>query len=163
MSDRKLVSNLRVEDKNKVCLGIIKAVAYIHSKSIIHRDLKPSNILLSEEYVPKICDFGSCIFGDSGDKPKTGFTPRWCAPEVSAGEKHTEKSDIYSIGLVYLYVKLNYLPSEDMTEEELLEIKDAGSSPDIPKVKEIIINDSLNSEANLRPCAERLLSCLSDF
>jgi serine/threonine protein kinase len=42
----------------KICIGVSKALAFLHEKAIIHRDIKASNILLDNDLTPKISDFG---------------------------------------------------------------------------------------------------------
>jgi serine/threonine-protein kinase len=94
---------------------IARAMDAAHRRSIIHRDLKPSNVLLTQEGVPKITDFGLAkrLETDSG-QTRTGSimgTPTYMAPEQAWG-RNTEvgpRSDIYSIGAI-LYTLLTGRP-----------------------------------------------------
>jgi serine/threonine protein kinase len=86
--------------------GLIKqmtlGLVYIHHENIIHRDLKSMNILLANNYQAKISDFGLAKTKDissSRSKDIKG-TLRWMAPELLKGKKHSEQSDIYSLGMV---------------------------------------------------------------
>jgi serine/threonine protein kinase len=61
LQDQKLSRSLDWEMRFKIILGIARGLVYLHHDSrlrIIHRDLKTSNILLDEEMIPKISDFG---------------------------------------------------------------------------------------------------------
>jgi serine/threonine protein kinase len=56
---------------------------YIHIRGIVHRDIKPENVVVSEQHVAKICDFG-CALG-SGQMPSGSMpigTPAYMAPDV---------------------------------------------------------------------------------
>ena len=81
---------------------ILDAVAHAHAAGIIHRDLKPSNILLDEKGTPRVMDFGiASRLGSPSDKADefTG-TPAYMAPEYIARRESSERSDVYSAGLV---------------------------------------------------------------
>lgn len=90
----------KLELMDKVLLG----VEYLHKKGIIHRDLKPSNIMIDEEGIVKIIDFGISKITDSFYSEYTvGYfsTPRYRSPEQAQGKDATFQSDIYSLGLVF--------------------------------------------------------------
>jgi len=70
---------------------------------IVHRDLKPANIMLSDEGVLKLTDFGlSRIFKkDDDDRMKTTFgTPYYQAPEILEGKDYDEKAEMWSVGII---------------------------------------------------------------
>jgi serine/threonine protein kinase len=46
------------KEASKIMKGILEGVAYIHEKSISHRDLKPQNILITDDHIIKLIDFG---------------------------------------------------------------------------------------------------------
>lgn len=76
-----------------------------HHAGVIHRDLKPANILVNDEGLLKIVDFGVAAAASSGDTQltKTGYvigSPKYMAPEQILGKKVDEKADIYSIGVI---------------------------------------------------------------
>jgi serine/threonine-protein kinase len=72
---------------------------------VIHRDLKPANILVNEDGLLKIVDFGVAAAASSGDTQltKTGYvigSPKYMAPEQILGKKVDETADVYSIGVI---------------------------------------------------------------
>ncbi|GLJ09797.1 hypothetical protein SUGI_0116080 [Cryptomeria japonica] len=96
-----------------IALGAARGIAYLHQdcdNRIIHFDIKPHNILLDEEFTPKVADFGLAkLCGKKEDHismTAARGTPGYAAPEVwNRNLGHvTEKSDVYSIGMVLLEI-----------------------------------------------------------
>ena len=99
---------LSIRDRLHLFRQIANAVQYAHQKLIVHRDLKPANILVSNEGVPKLLDFGIAKLLDAGlagseALTATGFhlmTPDYASPEQVQGKAITVASDVYSLGAV---------------------------------------------------------------
>ncbi|MGB4065459.1 MAG: HDOD domain-containing protein [Azonexus sp.] len=81
---------------------ILDAVAYAHGQGIIHRDLKPSNILLDDNGTPRVMDFGIAARVDASSDPNDRITgtPAYMAPEYILRREISERSDVFSTGLV---------------------------------------------------------------
>ena len=76
-----------------------------HQAGVIHRDLKPANVLVNDEGLLKIVDFGVAAAAASGDTQltKTGYvigSPKYMAPEQILGKKVDQTADIYSVGVI---------------------------------------------------------------
>jgi serine/threonine protein kinase len=90
----------------KILVGIALGMQFLHSQHIVHRDLKPGNVLLDDNGLPHVGDFGSAKSTlDPGlATPNTG-TPAYRAPEMlDLAEDHTEKVDSYAFGLILFEV-----------------------------------------------------------
>ena len=84
-----------------VCSGMESA----HAANVVHRDLKPNNILINDDSIVKIVDFGVAAATQSTDTKltKTGLlvgTPTYMAPEQVLGKEVDERTDIYSLGVI---------------------------------------------------------------
>ncbi|KAJ7879121.1 kinase-like domain-containing protein [Mycena leptocephala] len=98
-----------------IVLGVASGLEYLHEHDIVHGDLKPSNVLVDEQFVPRIGDFGiSKILNSPGFTTTSLGTFTYMAPElflvVGSGEQEetvpstTKQSDVYSFALLALEI-----------------------------------------------------------
>ncbi|XP_075493469.1 putative serine/threonine-protein kinase PBL7 [Primulina tabacum] len=97
------------KSRMQIAAGAAKGLDFLHNQAkpqVIYRDLKASNILLSEEFRPKLSDFGLAKFGPDDDKSHVSTrvmgTRGYCAPEYAQTGKLTVKSDVYNFGVFLL-------------------------------------------------------------
>ena len=88
--------------------GVLQALDYAHKHAIVHRDMKPENVLLSDEGMVKVADFGIARLTDDsgvgGTATKTGTTvgtPQYMSPEQVSSSKVDGRSDLYSAGIMF--------------------------------------------------------------
>src|SRR5881296_424422 len=88
--------------------GVLQALDYAHRHAIVHRDMKPENVLISDEGIVKVTDFGIARLlddtGVGGTATKTGTTvgtPQYMSPEQVASSKVDGRSDLYSAGIMF--------------------------------------------------------------
>jgi serine/threonine-protein kinase len=89
----------------KFGIDIATGMAVAHQAGIVHRDLKPANVLIDNDGLLKIVDFGVAAAQSQGDTQltKTGYvigSPKYMAPEQILGKKVDERADIYSLGVI---------------------------------------------------------------
>jgi len=102
-----IVNEKPLDLKQAVQYGIDIATGMLvaHQAGIVHRDLKPANILINNERLLKIVDFGVAAAHKEGDTQltKTGYvigSPKYMAPEQILGKKVDERADVYSLGVI---------------------------------------------------------------
>jgi serine/threonine protein kinase len=113
---------------------ILRALLYLHSGNVIHRDIKPSNILINEDCIIKLCDFGLSRNLDSDDQSALTeyvVTRFYRAPEVMLCSHNYSKSiDIWSAGCTFAeMINKKYLFPGDNYLNQIKLILDVLGSP----------------------------------
>ena len=110
---------LSVTDRVRLFITACGAVEYAHQKQVVHRDIKPSNILVTDDGVPKLLDFGiaTSVDRDRADPARltaTGMapgTPRYASPEQLEGAAVDYRTDVYGLGVVLFELLAGWWPS----------------------------------------------------
>ncbi|MBN9414941.1 MAG: serine/threonine protein kinase [Candidatus Eremiobacteraeota bacterium] len=114
----------------------LEALVYVHSQGVIHRDLKPANLIIQPNERLKMMDFGIAhkILGTKLTATDMILgTPVYMAPEQVQGLPVDERSDLYSLGLIFYERLLGKLPyPEDMLQ--IMQYKLTQSLPDLRQV-----------------------------
>ena len=150
---------------------VASGMAYLEEQNYIHRDLAPRNILIAENLICKVADFGLArvIDEDPYEAHEGVKLPiKWAAPEAALYNRFTIKSDVWSFG-IFLWEIINYgrFPYPGMTNAEVLEKVQTGyrmpRPPNCPKKLHDIMINCWHEEPDSRPTFESLQVQLEDF
>lgn len=106
--------------KQKILVGIARGMMYLHEHQIIFRDLKPLNVLLDENNLPLITDFGYAKIISTHDtlrNTQAAGSLYTMAPEVMKDEVYNGKADVYSFGILMFQVVTNSMPFAELYKE----------------------------------------------
>lgn len=104
---------LQIEEALSIFDKICSAIRHAHENHIIHRDIKPHNILITEDGQVKVTDFGIAMAMTSATITHTKSvlgSVHYLSPEQAKGSIATEKSDIYSLGVVLYEMVTGQVP-----------------------------------------------------
>ncbi|XP_004680094.1 PREDICTED: proto-oncogene serine/threonine-protein kinase mos [Condylura cristata] len=161
----------------KYSLDVVNGLLFLHSQSIVHLDLKPANILISEQDVCKIGDFGCSEKLEDVLCLKTpyhlGGTYTHRAPELLKGETITPKADIYSFAITLWQMTTKEVPYSGERDYVLYAVVACNLRPSLSqavftdsmpgKRLEKIIGSCWRTSALQRPNAELLLIDLNSL
>ena len=166
---------LTVSEAVDIVMQITDGLSVAHDSYIIHRDIKPQNIMILENGLVKITDFGIAMAMNSTQLTQTNSvmgSVHYLPPEQASGKGSTLQSDIYSIGILFYELLTGNLPfkGDNAVEIALKHLKEPLPSireqiPDIPQsVENIIIKATAknpkNRYADAREMHEDLKTCL---
>ncbi|MGI9050678.1 MAG: protein kinase domain-containing protein [Rubrobacteraceae bacterium] len=102
---RLLNKERRLEESftREVAAQLLRALSYAHRRGVIHRDIKPSNILIDVTGAVKVADFGIARLLENDEAGEPGEiigSARYMSPEQLTGKQTTQRSDIYSVGIL---------------------------------------------------------------
>ncbi|KAJ0097409.1 hypothetical protein Patl1_29192 [Pistacia atlantica] len=119
----------------KVAIDVSKGMNYLHQNNIIHRDLKTANLLMDENEVVKVADFGVArVQAQSGVMTAETGTYRWMAPEVIGHKPYDHKADVFSFGIVLWELISAEIPYSGFSPlQAAVAVVQKGLRPSIPK------------------------------
>jgi len=144
----RLSSDKAVEIARQVCAGLHAA----HTRGVLHRDLKPGNVMIDGEGHARIADFGLAGMAEAiqADDVRSG-TPAYMAPEQLEGREVTQRSDIYSLGLLLYELVTGRRAFDGRT---LAEVMRQRSEPP-PRPSSLVPDLDPRVEAAILRCLER--------
>ena len=147
------------EEVARIGAQVAHALVAAHAAGIVHRDIKPANVLLGEEGIVKITDFGISRATGDVSVTKTGLiagTPAYLAPEVAYGRDPEAPSDVFSLGST-LYAAVEGMPPFGLSENTLSLLHAVAAGRITPPRRAGLLTDVLvhllNADPNQRPTA----------
>jgi len=134
----------------QLCAGLAAAHAY----GVLHRDLKPANLLMDENGLVRITDFGIAIAQeDTGHHAVIG-TPGYMAPEqLAPGAPLSPGTDVYALGLVLYELLVGFPPFHDQSSAHRRPTRPSALVPDVDPRLERVIMQALTPEPRNRPAS----------
>ena len=117
--------------------GLLNALSYSHARGVVHRDIKPANIMITQDGLVKVADFGVARV-EGSELTRTGLmigTPAYMSPEQFLAEPVDARSDIYSVGTLLFQL----LTGERAFEGSLTSITYKVLHSEVPKPSKIAI------------------------
>ncbi len=181
---RQIKSDRSVEQSIKWIKQLLSAMAYAHDKGVIHQDIKSANVFLNAQGDVKIGDFGLAKLADSSYSqalnipfasdhilPQKRGTPAYMSPELCYGEMQDERSDIYSLGILFFEMLTGQLPFQ---AEGMIALARQHTSkptpsidrlnPDLPVILEVVVRRMMTKEKDDRyQSARQILNDIKDL
>ncbi|KAL2831731.1 hypothetical protein BDW59DRAFT_139925 [Aspergillus cavernicola] len=157
---------LSLPEVRRFMIQLSGAVKYLHKRNVAHRDLKMGNLFLDRNMDIKVGDFGlaAMIISEKDEKRRKTLcgTPNYIAPEVLDRSKggHTQKVDIWSLGVICFAMLTGYPPFQSKTQEEIYKKvrnltyvwpKDSECPNHIPEEAKSLVSCCLNLDEQERP------------
>ncbi|MBE6148681.1 MAG: Stk1 family PASTA domain-containing Ser/Thr kinase [Firmicutes bacterium] len=168
---------LTIAEVVDIMLQVTNGLSVAHEQYIIHRDIKPQNIMILENGLVKLTDFGIAVAMNSTQLTQTNSvmgSVHYLPPEQASGKGATLQSDIYSLGILMYELLTGKLPyrGDNAVEIALKHLKEAIPSlrnelPDVPQsIENIIIKATAknpkNRYADATEMHEDLRTCLEE-
>jgi eukaryotic-like serine/threonine-protein kinase len=126
---------LDAAEAKRLGIDIGSALAAVHAAGLLHRDIKPANVVRGADGRYVLTDFGLGLRSDQAGGSTPSGTPMYMAPELLAGSPASERSDVYSLGMVLWFALAGRHPFETDSLAELTTMARLGPRPGLRAVR----------------------------
>eukprot|EP01006_Ploeotia_vitrea_P007652 TRINITY_DN1771_c0_g1_i1.p1 TRINITY_DN1771_c0_g1~~TRINITY_DN1771_c0_g1_i1.p1 ORF type:complete len:798 (+),score=383.68 TRINITY_DN1771_c0_g1_i1:124-2517(+) len=147
------------QERMSIAASIVRAMLYLHTRQppVLHRNLNSVNVLVNEEMVAKVADYGMSAISDRV-REDVSVRPVWTSPEVLKSGKYSTKSDVYSFAMVLYELVTRSVPfagRRDPTHVQTIRDITTGKRPPLPSgcPKELVnlLHRCWNNSPKARP------------
>ncbi|XP_071730365.1 probable serine/threonine-protein kinase SIS8 isoform X2 [Rutidosis leptorrhynchoides] len=167
-------SDVQLDERRRMrmALDVAKGMNYLHTSNpiIVHRDLKTPNLLVDNNWVVKVCDFGMSRMKHNTflSSKSTAGTPEWMAPEVLRNEPSNEKCDVYSFGVILWELATLCIPWTEMNSMQVVgavgfQFRHLHIPENIDHMVAQIISDCWHLEPHSRPSFKEIIARLRNL
>ena len=159
-----------------IARSLLAALAHAHARGVLHRDLKPENVILAAGAAPRVVliDFGLASLRDAGPLTADGMclgSPSYIAPERLLGRPHSERAEVYAVGVLLYEMLAGHPPFRGRSPEEIMqEVLQHPFRPlrtqraDVSAVLEAVVRRALARDpAHRFADAEEMMSALDEL
>ncbi len=165
---------LRIEEAIEIALQLARGLAKAHQQGIVHRDIKPANLLLAEDGLVKIVDFGLARLASGTHVTRTGTTlgtVAYMSPEQAQGRPVDARTDLWSLGIVLHEMLTGQLPfkGEHQTSVLYAVVHEPPQNlkrlkPDVPPELDYVVRHALEKKVQSRySSAEEVVKALEAY
>jgi predicted ATPase len=166
-----------LDELARLLAQVAQALAAAHAVGVVHRDVKPANVMVRDDGIAKVLDFGLARRPPTGDTPVPGDrstapgtrvgTPLYMSPEQAQAGPVDAASDIFSLGLVLYELATGQHPFRGRSQVEVLYaivsqplVPPSRVNPEVPAALEALIEGMLAKDPRLRPTAVEVEAAL---